>query len=333
MARVVVAFAGMAVAASSSSALYEVVVDAGNVTNPSINRRVLGKHCDPGYNQQSAAFRANMLYSSGFVTPGVLAPVYTFPDPFTASMPQSRQPPQQQSLLYYSTWNFFNYSSGSSFVVGTNIFFNNAPTAELTTDGSTGSPGDAISAAVTERGMGNEGLFFEADKPYEGRVILRVQRNTTVLIGLRDTASGVLLASMNSTVTFGGSGPPPYDAVPNRTFVTLAFNFTPSAGTTCDIIPPNSDPTIDCSNRGGKSSPSDAHVCVRCGGEFVIGILGGGSMYLAYAELMPGPWGRVAGPNGPLPALQSGADLMTRTGTTMVRQGGACEPEGRPVLQ
>ena len=298
---------------SAASAPVQVIVDAGNVTNAAINRRVLGKHCDSGYNQQASAFRANMLYSAGFVTPGVLAPVYTFPNPF---IPTSPSP-------YFSTYNFMNYSAGSAFTVGTNAPFNNAPTAQLAAPGPAGAPGDALGAAVAERGMGNEGLYFAAAKQYEGRVILRALSTTTVLIGLRDYTSGAMLASQTFKVVFGGSGPPPYDSIPNRTFTTLDFSLTPAAGTACAIIPPGSDPAIDCSNRGGKRAPSDAHVCVRCGGEFVIGVIGGGSVYLAYAELMPGPWGRVAGPSGPLPALQSGADLLTRMGTTMVRQGGA----------
>ena len=318
-AALVLAAAAAAAAAASSAppSPPAIVIDAGNVTNAAINRRVLGMHCDPGYNQQASAFRASMLYSAGFVSAGVLAPVTAFPDPFTAAGPAARSP------AYFSTYNFMDYSRASAFTVGTNAPFNNAPTAQLAVAGPAGQPGDALGAAVTERGMGNEGLYFEAGKPYEGRVILRALTTTTVLIGLRDYVSGVMLANVTAKVVFGGSGPPPYDSIPNRTFTTLAFNLTPAVGTACDIIPPGSDPAIDCTNRGGKQAPSDAHVCVRCGGEFVIGILGGGSVYLAYAELMPGPWGRAAGPNGPLPALKSGADLLTRMGTTMVRQGGA----------
>lgn len=68
------------------------------------------------------------------------------------------------------------------------------------------------------------------------------------------------------------------------------YNFTlvPSASTTCVGIPFGSDPTIDCGKNAGP-----AHVCVRCGGEFSIGLAAQGGINIGYASMMPGSWGVV----------------------------------------
>jgi hypothetical protein len=60
-------------------------------------------------------------------------------------------------------------------------------------------------------------------------------------------------------------------------------------------------------------------VCVRCGGEFVMGLVGAqGQASFGWVELHPGSWGRYKG----LPVLASAMDTMEKLGVTTIRQGG-----------
>ena len=107
----------------------------------------------------------------------------------------------------------------------------------------------------------------------------------------------------------------------------LEFELTPSASADCEGIAPGSDPTVDCGRVGsGGRDPSDASVCVRCGGELRLS-LGGGqphgsagvngvvsphaipspiSLNLDFVWLQPGAWGRFAG----LPVLKRSVELL-----------------------
>lgn len=123
-----------------------------------------------------------------------------------------------------------------------------------------------------------------------------------VLVGLRDYTTGEMIASEKLHLT------------PASMWQSVYFNMTTTKATTCVGIAPGSDPNITC---GGLASP--AHICVRCGGEFVFGILGLGSLAPGHVELHVGQWGRV----GNLPVLASAGQLMQQMGVTMIRQGGS----------
>ena len=62
-------------------------------------------------------------------------------------------------------------------------------------------------------------------------------------------------------------------------------------------------------------------VCVKCGGEFFVGLAGpaGAEIHVGYVYLSPGAWGTYAG----LPVLQSAVDTLQQMGITMIRQGGS----------
>ena len=97
------------------------------------------------------------------------------------------------------------------------------------------------------------------------------------------------------------------------------FTLTPSAGTVCTGIPFGSDPTIDCGNAAGP-----AHVCVRCGGEIVVGLSAPGSINIGTVSLQPGPWGLLVTHAGvALPVLQSAGLVLEQMGVTLIRSGGS----------
>lgn len=104
----------------------------------------------------------------------------------------------------------------------------------------------------------------------------------------------------------------------------IQFNvtLTPSASTTCEGIPFGSDPSIDCGEDAGP-----AHICVRCGGEFRIGVTGSsyGGVNIGFVSLMPGAWARVPKKDGsgPTVTLKSAGDVLQTMGVSLIRFGGS----------
>jgi len=68
-----------------------------------------------------------------------------------------------------------------------------------------------------------------------------------------------------------------------------------------------------------------SHVCVKCGGEFAIGLSSPGEASIDYVYLQPGAWGVVPGANplGGGPALASAAAVLKTMGINIIRQGGS----------
>ena len=119
----------------------------------------------------------------------------------------------------------------------------------------------AVDVALVSRGIGGSGLSLRAGKPYSFEAWVWRASTTTMFAELRDFTTNASLA--RATFDVVGTGPP-WGATWSKYNVTL----TPTAGTTCEGIPFGSDSTIDC---GG--AVQDA-VCVRCGGELLVGLAG-----------------------------------------------------------
>ena len=95
------------------------------------------------------------------------------------------------------------------------------------------------------------------------------------MVGLRDySGTGRMLATQRL-------------AFPGGNWTKLNFTLTPTASTDCVGIAPGSDPLIQCTSSG-----SAAHICVRCGGEFLLGLEAPGTVNVDYVFLQPGSWGR-----------------------------------------
>jgi hypothetical protein len=169
-------------------------------------------------------------------------------------------------------------------------------------------------AAMVNRGIGGRGLYLQAGKPYTIEVWIWSGNQPTAFVELRDFTAGVNGTSLARQEFAVVSTGPPW----GTTWIKYNIILTPSASTTCVSIPWGSDPTIDCGGQGG-----DADICQRCGGEFLVGIVDNAEVNLGYTSMMPGPWGLLQGPTGPLPVLQTGADLLTTMGVTFMRSGGS----------
>ena len=116
-------------------------------------------------------------------------------------------------------------------------------------------------AGIANRGLGNEGLYLQAGKEYEGYFFGKGDAGTVFEARLELVESGTILAAARFTQPAGVEG-----------FVQHNFTLTPSAGADCVGIAPGSDPAVHCTN-----NPGTAHVCIKCGGQFVVSVVAGAS--------------------------------------------------------
>ena len=95
----------------------------------------------------------------------------------------------------------------------------------------------------------------------------------------------------------------------------VEFALTPTAGTQCVGIDVGSDPAVNC------TQPTDelGHACVRCAGQFSLGLASAGRVDLDYVWLQPGAWGRV----GDLPVRKQTAEVLAQMGIRTIRLGGS----------
>lgn len=156
------------------------------------------------------------------------------------------------------------------------------------------------SVRLAHRGMGNEGLVLRAGQDYTGYIFARAEKQVAVTVALRDYKNAKNLAS--ATVTVPGSGH----------WVQLNYTLIPSASTTCMEADPE-DPDVSCNN----AFPD--YICIKCGGELSYSVSEPGSVWIGYARLEPGEWGRWAG----LPIRVEAADTLRAMGITALRYGGS----------
>ena len=208
--------------------------------------------------------------------------------------------------LAIPAWTFRSVGIGRA-AVSTESLFNNKPSLALSI-GYNGPPNSM--AAGVNRGIGGAGFELLAGRSYAfttyGMTLDKEQN--MAFAELRDYTRNISLARQEFPITGGGGS----------SWVRYDFNLVPTHNTTCVVIPVGSDRTIDCGATG-----SDAHACVRCGGELLVGLEGTGNSEIGFTALQPGPWGVVADAGGaPLPVLATGAAMLTGMGTRVLRVGG-----------
>lgn len=120
--------------------------------------------------------------------------------------------------------------------------------------------GAAMLAVLSNRGLGNEGLFFEARKAYEGYFFARCAKPVQLVARLEDyTAASPPRVLAQRTFDFACGK----DAA---SWVRLDFSLTPSAGAPCVGIAVGSDPNVHCTR--AQPAGEAGHACVRCAGQF-----------------------------------------------------------------
>jgi hypothetical protein len=142
-------------------------------------------------------------------------------------------------------------------------------------------------AGVTNRGIGNEGLYLVAGKAYEGYFFAKADSAVKMVVMLRNYVTGTVLAQQEIAVSS------------TTEWKRFDFKLTTSAtagNATCEGIAQGSDPDVDCNvMRKGMAVPpttGQGHVCIKCAGEFAIGLAAPGVAHVDYVFLQPGAWGR-----------------------------------------
>eukprot|EP00040_Diaphanoeca_grandis_P032005 m.192845 g.192845 ORF g.192845 m.192845 type:complete len:808 (-) comp32486_c0_seq1:486-2909(-) len=159
-------------------------------------------------------------------------------------------------------------------------------------------------AAVGNRGLGNEGLFIEANKDYNGYFFAKSDAPVMLVAQIINKNTNMTLGS--TTIKFAGG---------NWTMLNFTLNTT--AGTEC--VDGTNDTTLQCGHMGPAS-----HICVSCGGQFQVGLAEAGEVNIDYVYMQPGSWGTFAG----LGVLKSGVDTLSEMGITTIRLGGSfTDPE------
>lgn len=281
-------------ASSGVFATVSLSIDPTNVTHR-LRKLDMGCHSDTGYSHQPMGLHAQRIYGPSFEAP---APVRASTDG--------------------TGWVDVSHGAGlGGAVLDTTMAFHGQSSEKLTFSGNTGTG----RAAVANRGLGNEGLFFEGGKNYEGYFFaFAANKSVNLTVSLEawsvDGKLPVVLASSTVAVA-AGSG-----------WKMFNFSLTPSSGTQCDGIPPGgavaTAANITCPVNGtydpdGVVSDRTAHICVRCGGQFVLALESPGTVNLDYVYLSPGAWGRFKG----LPVLADGVKWLQGMGTSLFRMGGS----------
>ena len=240
-----------------------VEVDAGVVTNPAVNKRWMGCHSDYGFAQTPRGFLANLIYGAAF---GNRSCAWSKPGVGSCDVV-----PDWQQRVAVGTSATVAMSSFAAFATKPSMQIN----VQTPPKGST----PTLSAGIVNRGIGGMGFALEGGKPYDVEIWIWRASDATMFAELRDfspspqrqdsdtasggrnDAEGKLLARHEWNVTSTG---PPWGA----TWERVNFTLTPSAGTVCVGLTPGTDPAVDCSG----AQPGTPHVCIRCGGEIVIGM-------------------------------------------------------------
>ena len=152
-------------------------------------------------------------------------------------------------------------------------------------------------AGSANRGMGGEGLALAA-APYDGFAVVLAPAGAALYVALRPRGGGAPLAAATLPLP------------PSAAWQLVNFSLTPSAPTACEGIAPGGDATVDC----GVLTANPGSVCVRCGGEFVIGLAQPGAVNIGFVDLYPRDSAGLA--SRPL------IEALRTMGTGFVRYGG-----------
>eukprot|EP01048_Picozoa_sp_COSAG05_P004984 COSAG05_NODE_285_length_12188_cov_539.399537_7_plen_389_part_00 len=139
-----------------------------------------------------------------------------------------------------------------------------------------GTPSEKLAGSgggISNRGLGNAGMVFQAGKEYEGFVFAALPKSVVVAAGgggpapAAAAAAAAAAASVELTVTLEDYVSKKVLAtqklsITGTEFTRYNFSLTPSATTTCVDIEPGSDPAVSCGH--GKPRSTIGHVGPSC---------------------------------------------------------------------
>lgn len=268
------------------SPTFTVRVDTDSPPAHRVNPLYFGCHSDSGFTHQVRGFSSQMIFGESFEKPqanatyGVSADAWHF---------RSTGCTSASSVLTETVAPAMHGASSRRITVSSGI-------------------ANETNAALVNRGLGNEGFFFEGGKPYEGFFFARCKTPVTLEARLVDNGVGTAGVLAAQRFTFSCGKHP-------STWVRLNMSLTPTRGTACVGIGVGSDPTVHCTRPTNEAG----HACIRCAGEFQLALVTTGIVDLDYVVLQPGPWGRV----GELGVKRSTGDALTKMGISAIRIGGS----------
>ena len=281
----------MALLALLSTALgghdFTVRVDTEAPPTHRVNSLFFGCHSDSGFTHQVRSFASQMIFGESFEAPQ----------------------PNASRGVSADAWSFASNCNATSTVETATVApaMHGASSRRIAVHAPAPS-GSATEALLRNRGLGNEGLYFEGGKPYEGFFFARCDPSQAPvkLLARLATHDRVVLAQTHYDFKCGAT---------SADWVRLNFSMVPAREAACVGIPVGSDPHVHCTNPTSEAG----HACVRCAGEFQLGLASVGSVAFDYVVLQPGVWGRV----GDLPVKRSTADALLQMGITAIRVGGS----------
>ncbi len=271
------------------------------------NKLIMGCHSDSGYAHQPRSFYSQMVVGGSFEAERLLS------DDQDATSQQWTRADDSHGAPQPIYWNNFTSPGGvGEATLDSSVAFHGATSMKIESHGPAGT-----SVGVTNRGLGNEGLVFEAGKEYEGYIFVKSDTATTLRVALRNYVSADTLAAARLSHPGGGN------------WQRLNFSIVPNASTSCREMRPT-DTSVHCvpPKPGTPDKPADSrdHICLLCGGEVMIGLDAPTSLRAAVAVVhvdfvfvQPGVWGRFHG----LPVLASTVAALQKIGVRAIRQGGS----------
>ena len=266
------------------------------------NKLILGCHSDSGYTHQPRSFYSQMVVGGSFEAVKLMGDRSAPPlGAATVTAAGSHGPSQP---IY---WNNYTSPEGAgSATLDASVAFHGGSSMKISSSGPAGT-----TVGVTNRGLGNEGLVFEAQKDYDGFFFAKSDTATSLVVALRDYISGETLAS--ATLSHPGGAD----------WQRLNFSFTPNASTTCSEMTP-ADTSVHCvppkpALPGKPPAISRDHICVKCGGEVMVGLTSPRAVHIDFVFVQPGTWARL----NSLPVLASTVAAMKNIGVSAIRQGGS----------
>lgn len=272
-----------------STTVYATIsVDVSARASWPVSNSSMGCHFDAGYAHQQQLLYAQLLYGGAFET-GAWPNVRRSPPAQAGQV--TLQPPPVQALL------------GESASMGIHIEQNEAS-------------GAAMFVGAANRGLGNAGLLLEAGKEYVGYLLVSANASVSFSVRLEDYSvngsgpDGSPMVLAEQQLHYGGGN-----------WSRVNFTLTPTRSTTCQAIDPSAQGTsvAPCIHSVSPAHQRwSAHTCLRCGGQFSLGLTAAGEAHFGSIYLEPGPWGRLPG----LPILRGPAERLQELGVSLIRVGG-----------
>lgn len=253
-----------------------VLADGGHWT---ANKLFMGCHSDSGFTHEPRGFYSQMVFGESFET----------------ALPEGGGP-----LNASNPWSMYAGMSGESVAVLDGVsFFHGVNSLKLIAK-------DEDLVGAVNRGLGNEGLTFEAKKSYEGYFFAKASKMVTFKVWFQNE-NGIVA---EEDVEFEGS------KEKDKEWTQLHFHLTPREGASCEGLQAG-DKSVVCT-----PGPNPSHLCVKCFGGFGIGLKGGAhgaEANVDYVFVQPGAWGRFKG----LQIIKDPIEGLLDIGVTAIRQGGS----------